>query len=614
MFTRRLTGSALVALLILCALAPLDAHAKPPRKAPDQSRGWRVRKAPVISGFSPRMGGGGTRVTINGQHLGQTSVIKFNGKVLRVTKRSPTSITVVIPRGAATDEFVIRKPGFAEVTSSARFEVLKKPSLRGFSPAGGDAGVTITIEGDNFVSIDKFFIGKREMRVKRLEPRRVRAVVPAGASSGRIRIVRSGRQVAASRKFFSVALAQPSIDSFSPERGSAGTVVRISGSNFDPRDRVMLGRRPLRVMSRGADFLQVKIPRGVRSGSFVVAGRGGRRGSSSRSFVVIQPPKVRGFEPKAGPAGTQITIRGVGFTQGDEVYIGDGQLTIRTLSDTQIVAQLPAGVAGGRLYVKRGTRKYFAPGRGTFRAVAAPTITGISPGAGPVGAKVTIRGSFIGRKARVFLAGKPTRVVRRKPPHEIVIKIPAGGRSGRLTVVTSGGSAQSAANFRVQSPAVLRSFFPLSGSPGTKVKLEGESFHEGMRVYLGKTPLPVVSVTNGRAVVRIPPGARSGRVRLESWGKKSSPRLVFKVTEPPPELSFRFAPLKVKRGDEVTIFVRPARQGVTIFFNDRPLPSRTFGGGQRHVVTIPADARSGYLEVSYRGRQYRAKKKLRVRR
>ncbi|MBW2735665.1 MAG: hypothetical protein JRH20_25045, partial [Deltaproteobacteria bacterium] len=44
----------------------------------------------------------------------------------------------------------------------------------------------------------------------------------------------------------------------------------------------------------------------------------------------------------------------------------------------------------------------------------------------------------------------------------------------------------------------------------------------------------------------------------------------------------------------------------------RPLPKRSFNRGRRIVVTIPADARSGFFEVEFKGRRYRGSRRFRV--
>jgi hypothetical protein len=134
-----------------------------------------------------------------------------------------------------------------------------------------------------------------------------------------------------------------------------------------------------------------------------------------------------------------------------------------------------------------------------------------------------------------------------------------------------------------------------------------------MEVFLGSKKLNIVSLSPTRTKVSIPKGANSGRFKLVTYSRQVVSRLPFKVDEPRPALTFRFAPTVARRGSEVTLFLDPPRQGVSVFYNGRPMPKRVFEGGKRIVVTVPADARSGYFELEYDSERFRAKKRLRVR-
>ena len=162
--------------------------------------------------------------------------------------------------------------------------------------------------------------------------------------------------------------------------------------------------------------------------------------------------------------------------------------------------------------------------------------------------------------------------------------------------------------------AVLESFFPLRGVPGTSVTLKGQHFHQGMQLRLAGKPLTIDQLRPGTVVVTIPEGATSGRFSIETHGRQLTSRLPFAVDQPKPELSFTFAPPVARRGTDVTLTLDPPRQGVTVYLDDRPLPKRVLENGRRLVVTVPGDARSrGDLEVEYRGRKYRADRPLRIR-
>ena len=591
--------------------APDDSKKRRRRRAPDApDHGWKVRKAPVVSSFTPAAGPPRSVVVIRGRHFGPAVRVRFNGRWLRIVSRSRGQLQVKVPRRSVTDNFVINKPGFADVTSAAQFQVIRRAKIKRFFPPRGDAGITVEIRGKNFLTTDQIFVGNLPMRITAVGPRRITAVVPRGAISGPISIKRSGAVAAVSRRIFIISLPQPVIAAFAPTRGAPGTVVRITGSNFDTTDTVKLGGRALAVRSRAPSHIDVVIGAN-RAGPFVIMGRGGRRAVSRGTFSVIRPPKVKRFRPAFGPAGTRIVIFGAGFLPGDQPYLGAAMLTVRTISDRQIVAELPNGAASGRISVRRGPAAYFAR-RGAFNVISTPQITSISPPAAPPGSLVTVHGSNFMPKPSVLLAGIRLRIVRRGP-NSLTVRIPANGRTGRIVVVTRGGSAHSPANFVLNRYAGITSLFPLRGLPGTRVKITGNDFHPGMRIFLGRVELPVTRLLRNSCVVVIPPGVPSGRMTMESHGRRTVSRMAFTVEQPRPEVAFTFSPQTARRGNEVTLQLTPGRQSVTVFFNGRPLPKKVLAGGRTLVVTVPGDARSGYFELEYNGRRYRADRVLRVR-
>jgi hypothetical protein len=296
---------------------------------------------------------------------------------------------------------------------------------------------------------------------------------------------------------------------------------------------------------------------------------------------------------------------------GDRVFLGPGTLTVRRITPERILAELPAGIPSGRLGVQRGEHRIFA--RGNFRVILAPVLTEFTPKQAPPGSTVVIRGEHFLPATSVLLAGTKLRIVRRRLPNEVEVRIPPRARTGEFVVVTRGGSARSRGAFIVSRFAALSSFFPVHGLPGTQVVLRGEFFHPGVKVFLAGMELPVLKIRPQEVRVEIPEGARTGRFHAMSHGRKTTSRMVFRVDRPKPALEFTFEPKRIRRGSEVTLFLTPPRQGVRVYFNGRPLPKKVLAGGSRIVVTVPSDARNGHFELELKGRRYRAAQMLRVR-
>lgn len=612
--------TAVVILTSLLFVVPADAQPRPTpdtptkvrRRAPPSGPKAPVRKAVVVSNFEPKTGVPRTTVTVFGAHIDETCRVRFNGRDLKIVQRTKTFIKVRIFPGAVTDHFVIIKPGFRDITVAKAFLVVRPPRIKNFRPRRLHEGDQVTVLGEHFLPTDVFYLGKVVLPVVSFKPHRVLLTVAAGARPDRIRLQRGRAAVAFSKGRLDVMSARPVVTGFKPNDGSIGTVVRIEGNNFEPTDRMELNGRKLRTLSRSDTFIEVKIGRPHTTGKFKLVGRMGRRALSGKIFTVIRPPMVKRFLPRFGQPGTVLTLFGHGFLNGDEVMIGDAVLTTRTLIHNKIMAELPAGVGSGRLFVRRGTTKYPVR-RGMFRVELPPTITNFTPREGPPGSRVTITGSNFMPRMSVLLAGQQLKIVGRATKTSVVATLPPHARTGKLTIQTKVGIATSTIPFNLIPFALVHSFFPLHGLPGTQVTIRGNHFHTGIHVFIEKLALPIVRQAHNEVVVKIPKGAATGKFYVVTFGRKLATPQAFTVDVPKPAIEFDFSPKAQRRGREVTLTLNPPTLAVTVFFNGRPLPKRTLDNGARVVITIPGDARSGYLEVEFKGERYRAAKQLRVR-
>ena len=94
------------------------------------------------------------------------------------------------------------------------------------------------------------------------------------------------------------------------------------------------------------------------------------------------------MSPTSGPAagGTLVTITGTGFTGATAVDFGTTAATsVTVVNDTTITADSPAGTGTVDVTVTTpaGTSATSAADQFTYTAVAAPTVTGLSPTSGP---------------------------------------------------------------------------------------------------------------------------------------------------------------------------------------------------------------------------------------
>ena len=168
------------------------------------------------------------------------------------------------------------------------------------------------------------------------------------------------------------------------------------------------------------------------------------------------------FAPTTGPVGTTVTIYGTGFssTPGlNTVTFNGTAASVTAGSSTHLVVAVPAGATTGAIAVT-------APTGSASSSVAfvvapapssAPTITGFTPTLAVAGTSVSVTGTgfapgVTGSTTLFNVAQAAT--LSGSSSTTLLTTVPAGGTSGRITVTTAAGQAQSVDDFYVPPPGV----------------------------------------------------------------------------------------------------------------------------------------------------------------
>ncbi|MEO7909508.1 MAG: carboxypeptidase regulatory-like domain-containing protein [Roseiflexaceae bacterium] len=150
---------------------------------------------PSITGFSPASGLPGTEVTLNGTGFVGITSVRFNGiAAASYTVDSDTKIRAIVPVGAASGKLKLTIAGGSS-NSEDTFSMLTPPSppaLDAFSPASGPAGTEVTIKGAGLGGATAVtFNGAPASSFTIDSDAQIRAIVPAGATSGKLIITTS---------------------------------------------------------------------------------------------------------------------------------------------------------------------------------------------------------------------------------------------------------------------------------------------------------------------------------------------------------------------------------------------------------------------------------------
>ena len=247
--------------------------------------------APTISSFAPTSGPVGSPVTISGSNLVGATAVRFNVTNASTFSWNPsgTQLTAIVPSGATTGRITVITPA-GSATSAQDFTVTgtpAAPTIASFVPITGSVGTSVVITGTNLT-------GATEVRFKNTSATdftvdsdtRITAVVPPGAMTGKITVTTPGGSATSVANFTVTPPGSPTITSFSPSSGPAGTTVTIEGTNFTGTTSVRFDGTPagsFTVVS--SSRLTSVVPIGATTGPITVTNANGA-GTSATDFTV----------------------------------------------------------------------------------------------------------------------------------------------------------------------------------------------------------------------------------------------------------------------------------------------------------------------------------------
>jgi hypothetical protein len=143
----------------------------------------------------------------------------------------------------------------------------------------------------------------------------------------------------------------PSIASFTPTTGPAGTQVAITGTNLTGATGVTFGGTPAAAFTvTSPTTINATVPAGATSGPISVATPNGNA-SSTTNFLASPPPTITAVAPATGATGTAVTLTGTNFTGATDVRFAGTPATFTVASPTSITTSVPNGAGSGPVTV-----------------------------------------------------------------------------------------------------------------------------------------------------------------------------------------------------------------------------------------------------------------------
>jgi hypothetical protein len=321
---------------------------------------------------------------------------------------------------------------------------------------------------------------------------------------------------------------QPSVTGLSPNAGrtAGGNSVDITGTGFTGASSVTFGGIAASFTVNNDGDITAVAP-GQSAGTVdvrVTTNSETSPTSFSDEYTYDNPPTVTSITPTKGPAGggNTVTVNGTNFVPGETVRFGAIPSTSVTfVSATQVKAKAPAhtaGTVGVRVVTPGGTSPDVSGGQYTF--VPAPTISSLSPNAGPTGGgnTITINGANFTSTATVKFSTTAATAVTFVSTTQLKAKVPAHtAGSVNVRVTTVGGSSPiTTADLYGYGAPTLSSLSPNAGSTagGNTVTINGNGFVPGVTVKFSTTAATTVTFVSNTQIKAKAPAHSAGNVNI----------------------------------------------------------------------------------------------------
>ena len=159
---------------------------------------YDIGAAPFVA-FLPSARIVANTVEIFGQGFTGSTAVSFNGTAASFQVMRDTYITAIVPEGAATGFITVTTPSGA-LTSNRKFQV--RPKINSFKPSSGGPGTSVVIQGDSLNGTTKVKFGNgKSVSVTINSDKQLTAVVPSGATTGKIAVTTTGAASYSSTNF-----------------------------------------------------------------------------------------------------------------------------------------------------------------------------------------------------------------------------------------------------------------------------------------------------------------------------------------------------------------------------------------------------------------------------
>ena len=331
-------------------------------------------------------------------------------------------------------------------TQTFTITILSPTTIISFTPSSGITGTVVIITGTNFIGTTSVKFGGTNASLFTVDnATSIRAIIGSG-TSGVISITTPSGTASSTNLFTHLLI--PTITSFSPNVGGAGTSVIITGTNFTGATIVKIGGVTVSSFTVDSSTTITAVVGSGATGIVSVTTPSGTT-TSNNIFTYYPKPTITSFTPTIGITSTTITITGTNLLETNSVKVGGKDVSSFTVDNATSIQAVVGDVSTGTISVITfgGT----ATSSNIFSYYSAPTISSFAPASGTMGSTITITGTNLLEINSINFGGTPAASYNIISATSVTALI-GSGNSGTISLVTPGGSTTSTNSLTFTQP------------------------------------------------------------------------------------------------------------------------------------------------------------------
>lgn len=222
---------------------------------------FTVRPDPVFASVSRGPRQAGSPIDIRGSGFAPGDAVLLNGTSLSIVRLSPTAIVATLPADARSGALTfVRASTGQRWNTDLRVEIAPPPAaITSMQPSSGAPGTRVRLAVTHLTNASRIYFGNTELPTLASGRGWVEVAIPANARRSASFSVRGPNGASTFAQPFEL-VHPPTIAGMSSRPVAGGIEITLTGQNFGPDARIMVGNTQARILSSSPTRVVALLP------------------------------------------------------------------------------------------------------------------------------------------------------------------------------------------------------------------------------------------------------------------------------------------------------------------------------------------------------------------